>query len=154
MKEANCIMAITIITELATMSALPFDLPILYVMDNSRKRKEEFARLNRRLDKGDWKGHICMCMDFSRGASQRYQGNDSYCEVIVKPWLFSDMSKPIPKVNLVPRPKHNTAFVGFTRVNNQGEQRLPVSKPAETTVPDFRGPALRALGLSGAHSNP
>ncbi|GFY63002.1 hypothetical protein TNIN_460381 [Trichonephila inaurata madagascariensis] len=67
MKEANCIMAITIITELATMSALPFDLPILYVMDNSRKRKEEFARLNRRLDKGDWKGHICMCMDFSRG---------------------------------------------------------------------------------------
>ncbi|GFW85467.1 hypothetical protein TNCV_145121 [Trichonephila clavipes] len=30
--------------------------------------------------------------------------------------------KPIPKVNLVPRPKHNTAFVEFTRVNNQGER--------------------------------
>ncbi|GFU89205.1 hypothetical protein TNCV_2896531 [Trichonephila clavipes] len=30
--------------------------------------------------------------------------------------------KPIPKVNQVPRPKHNTAFVGFTRVNNQGER--------------------------------
>ncbi|GFW25808.1 hypothetical protein TNCV_1310681 [Trichonephila clavipes] len=29
--------------------------------------------------------------------------------------------KPIPKINLVPRPKHNTAFVGFTRVNNEGE---------------------------------
>ncbi|GFS61020.1 hypothetical protein TNCV_4955531 [Trichonephila clavipes] len=29
--------------------------------------------------------------------------------------------KPIPKVNLVPRPKHNKAFVGFTRMNNQGE---------------------------------
>ncbi|GFV05253.1 hypothetical protein TNCV_224661 [Trichonephila clavipes] len=30
--------------------------------------------------------------------------------------------KPIPKVNLVPRPKHNPAFVGFTRVNNQVER--------------------------------
>ncbi|GFW92848.1 hypothetical protein TNCV_1736411 [Trichonephila clavipes] len=30
--------------------------------------------------------------------------------------------KPIPKVNLVLKPKHNTAFVGFTRVNNQGER--------------------------------
>ncbi|GFT06475.1 hypothetical protein TNCV_3356081 [Trichonephila clavipes] len=29
--------------------------------------------------------------------------------------------KPIPQASLVPRPKHNTAFVGFTRVNNQGE---------------------------------
>ncbi|GFY36022.1 nose resistant to fluoxetine protein 6 [Trichonephila clavipes] len=30
--------------------------------------------------------------------------------------------KPIPKVNLVPRSKHNTAFWGFTRVNNKGER--------------------------------
>ncbi|GFX28650.1 hypothetical protein TNCV_4860141 [Trichonephila clavipes] len=30
--------------------------------------------------------------------------------------------KPIPKVNLVLRPKHSTAFVGFTPVNNQGER--------------------------------
>ncbi|GFY20581.1 hypothetical protein TNCV_1118151 [Trichonephila clavipes] len=30
--------------------------------------------------------------------------------------------KPILKVNLVPRHKHNTAFVGFTRVNDQGER--------------------------------
>ncbi|GFX51492.1 uncharacterized protein TNCV_3104251 [Trichonephila clavipes] len=32
--------------------------------------------------------------------------------------------KPIPKASLVPRPKHNTAFVGFTQVNNQGEYNL------------------------------
>ncbi|GFX26551.1 hypothetical protein TNCV_4535631 [Trichonephila clavipes] len=30
--------------------------------------------------------------------------------------------KPISKAHLVPRPKHNTAFVGFTLVNNQGER--------------------------------
>ncbi|GFY08474.1 hypothetical protein TNCV_1358781 [Trichonephila clavipes] len=32
--------------------------------------------------------------------------------------------KPILKVNVDPRPKHNTAFVGLTRVNNQGEHSL------------------------------
>ncbi|GFV45318.1 hypothetical protein TNCV_2037711 [Trichonephila clavipes] len=30
--------------------------------------------------------------------------------------------KPIPQANLDPRPKHNAAFVGFTRVNNQDER--------------------------------
>ncbi|GFU18671.1 hypothetical protein TNCV_1352541 [Trichonephila clavipes] len=30
--------------------------------------------------------------------------------------------KSIPKVNLVLRPKHRTAFVGFTPVNNQEER--------------------------------
>ncbi|GFT41871.1 uncharacterized protein TNCV_1667261 [Trichonephila clavipes] len=30
--------------------------------------------------------------------------------------------KQIPKVNLVPRPKHNAAFVELTRVNNQGKR--------------------------------
>ncbi|GFV87870.1 mariner Mos1 transposase [Trichonephila clavipes] len=30
--------------------------------------------------------------------------------------------KRILKVNLVPRPKHNTAFVGFTRVTSQGKR--------------------------------
>ncbi|GFX25000.1 hypothetical protein TNCV_1279361 [Trichonephila clavipes] len=30
--------------------------------------------------------------------------------------------KPILKVNLVPRPKRNIAFVGFTRVDNLGER--------------------------------
>ncbi|GFU42541.1 hypothetical protein TNCV_4556571 [Trichonephila clavipes] len=29
--------------------------------------------------------------------------------------------KSIPKVNLVPRPKHNTAIVGFIRGDDQGE---------------------------------
>ncbi|GFW05592.1 hypothetical protein TNCV_4983621 [Trichonephila clavipes] len=50
-------------------------------------------------------------------AAKRYRANGSHCEamaVLTRP-------KPILKVNLVPRPKHNTAFVGFTRVNNQGE---------------------------------
>ncbi|GFV54500.1 transposable element Tcb2 transposase [Trichonephila clavipes] len=41
----------------------------------------------------------------------------SHCEAIA----VLTCPKPIPKVNLVPRPKNNTAFVGFTRVNNQGE---------------------------------
>ncbi|GFW27540.1 hypothetical protein TNCV_163801 [Trichonephila clavipes] len=41
----------------------------------------------------------------------------SHCEAMV----VLTCLKPIPKVNLVPKPKHNTAFVGFTRVNNQGE---------------------------------
>ncbi|GFU38201.1 hypothetical protein TNCV_2432461 [Trichonephila clavipes] len=35
-----------------------------------------------------------------------------------------DMSQTNSEVNLVPRPKHNAAFVGFTRVNNQGESSL------------------------------
>ncbi|GFU13161.1 hypothetical protein TNCV_1445651 [Trichonephila clavipes] len=30
--------------------------------------------------------------------------------------------KPILKVNLVPRPKHNATFIGFISVNNQGER--------------------------------
>ncbi|GFY32873.1 hypothetical protein TNCV_4024971 [Trichonephila clavipes] len=34
----------------------------------------------------------------------------------------SDMSQTNSEVNLVPRTKHITAFVGFTRVNNQGER--------------------------------
>ncbi|GFU33368.1 hypothetical protein TNCV_4362061 [Trichonephila clavipes] len=33
--------------------------------------------------------------------------------------------KPFLKVNLFPRPKYNIAFVGFTRVNNQGERNSP-----------------------------
>ncbi|GFV74237.1 hypothetical protein TNCV_2312351 [Trichonephila clavipes] len=43
--------------------------------------------------------------------------------------------KPIPKVNLVLRPKHNTAFVEFTRVNNQGKQSLP-SKSSDSQTGD------------------
>ncbi|GFU58160.1 uncharacterized protein TNCV_696732 [Trichonephila clavipes] len=40
----------------------------------------------------------------------------------VKLWLFNHVPKPIPKAIPVPRPKHNTAFVRFTRVNNQEER--------------------------------
>ncbi|GFW69911.1 transposable element Tcb1 transposase [Trichonephila clavipes] len=53
--------------------------------------------------------------------AQRYQANGSHCEFMA----ILTSPKPIPKVNLVPRPKHNTAFVGFTRVNNQGEGGPP-----------------------------
>ncbi|GFX61652.1 hypothetical protein TNCV_2590951 [Trichonephila clavipes] len=42
--------------------------------------------------------------------------------VIVKPMAVLTRPKTIPKVNLVPRPKHNTEVVRFTRVNNQGER--------------------------------
>ncbi|GFT13587.1 hypothetical protein TNCV_3830621 [Trichonephila clavipes] len=51
-------------------------------------------------------------------AAQRYQANGSHCEATA----VLTCLKPIPKVNLVPRPKHNAAFVGFTRVNNQTER--------------------------------
>ncbi|GFX08609.1 hypothetical protein TNCV_4171081 [Trichonephila clavipes] len=54
----------------------------------------------------------------TQSVTQRYQANGSHCEakaVLTCP-------KPNLKVNLVPRPKHNTAFLGFTRVNNQGER--------------------------------
>ncbi|GFX21506.1 hypothetical protein TNCV_1399201 [Trichonephila clavipes] len=34
----------------------------------------------------------------------------------------SEMSQTKSNVNLVPRPKHNTEFLGFTQVNNQGER--------------------------------
>ncbi|GFW81685.1 hypothetical protein TNCV_2883591 [Trichonephila clavipes] len=47
--------------------------------------------------------------------AQRYQAN---CEAMA----VLTCSKPISKVNLVPRPKHNTAFMGFIRVNNQGDR--------------------------------
>ncbi|GFV19122.1 hypothetical protein TNCV_3223401 [Trichonephila clavipes] len=50
-------------------------------------------------------------------AAQRYQ-TGSHCEAMA----VLTCLKPIPKVNLVPKPKHNTAFVVFTRVNNQGER--------------------------------
>ncbi|GFU23731.1 hypothetical protein TNCV_2341211 [Trichonephila clavipes] len=50
--------------------------------------------------------------------AQRYLANGSHCEAMA----VLTGPKPIPKVNLVPRPKHNTAFVGFTCVNNQGER--------------------------------
>ncbi|GFV61414.1 hypothetical protein TNCV_2215281 [Trichonephila clavipes] len=53
-----------------------------------------------------------------RSAVQRYQANGSHCEVMA----VLRCPKPISKVNLVPKPRHNTAFVGFTRVNNQGER--------------------------------
>ncbi|GFV40722.1 hypothetical protein TNCV_5055021 [Trichonephila clavipes] len=49
--------------------------------------------------------------------AQRYQANGSHCEDIA----VLKCPKPITKVNLVPRCKHKTAFVGFTPVNNQGE---------------------------------
>ncbi|GFU12919.1 hypothetical protein TNCV_1678271 [Trichonephila clavipes] len=51
-------------------------------------------------------------------AAQRYQANGSHCEVKA----VLTCPKPIPKVNLVPRPKRTTAFGGFTRVNKQGER--------------------------------
>ncbi|GFX95582.1 hypothetical protein TNCV_4825971 [Trichonephila clavipes] len=48
--------------------------------------------------------------------AQRYQANGSHCEAMA----VLTCPKPIPKVYLVPRPKRNTAFVGFSE-NNQGE---------------------------------
>ncbi|GFW19506.1 transposable element Tcb2 transposase [Trichonephila clavipes] len=69
--------------------------------------------------------------------AKRYEANGSHCEamaVLICP-------KPIPKVNLVPRSKPNTAFVGFTRVNNQvernniqGNTRICQSKRMEQNV--------------------
>ncbi|GFT58720.1 hypothetical protein TNCV_1360811 [Trichonephila clavipes] len=56
--------------------------------------------------------------DTKRLATQRYQANGSHCEAMA----VLTCLKPLPKVNLVPRPKHNTPFVGFTRVNNQEER--------------------------------
>ncbi|GFU67819.1 hypothetical protein TNCV_4528881 [Trichonephila clavipes] len=50
--------------------------------------------------------------------AQRYQVNDSHCEAMA----VLTCPKPIPKVNLVSRPEHNTAFVRFTGENNQGER--------------------------------
>ncbi|GFV77571.1 hypothetical protein TNCV_1071001 [Trichonephila clavipes] len=49
--------------------------------------------------------------------AQRYQAKGSHCEAMA----VLTYPKTIPKVNLVPRPKHNAAFGGFTRVNNKGE---------------------------------
>ncbi|GFW46041.1 hypothetical protein TNCV_3276591 [Trichonephila clavipes] len=49
---------------------------------------------------------------------QRYKGAKQMPHT-VKPWLCP---KQIPKVNLVRRAKHNTAFVRFTLVNNQEER--------------------------------
>ncbi|GFW34223.1 hypothetical protein TNCV_384391 [Trichonephila clavipes] len=42
----------------------------------------------------------------------------SHCEAMA----VLTCPKPIQKVNLVTRPKHNTTFMGFIRVNNQGER--------------------------------
>ncbi|GFX48925.1 hypothetical protein TNCV_2797171 [Trichonephila clavipes] len=51
-------------------------------------------------------------------AAQRYQANGSHCEAMA----VLTCPKPIPKAILVPRPKHNKAFGGFTGVNNQEER--------------------------------
>ncbi|GFV56091.1 hypothetical protein TNCV_4524131 [Trichonephila clavipes] len=58
---------------------------------------------------------------------QRHKGTKQMAH-IVKP-----CPKQIPKVNLVPKPNHNTALVGFTRLNNQGVgegiHRLGINTP-------------------------
>ncbi|GFY08062.1 hypothetical protein TNCV_1354791 [Trichonephila clavipes] len=46
-------------------------------------------------------------------------------------------SKPIPKVNLVPRPKHNTALVGLTRVKNQGERNASMEMLRSVRVEEW-----------------
>ncbi|GFV74303.1 hypothetical protein TNCV_5127461 [Trichonephila clavipes] len=51
--------------------------------------------------------------------AQRYQADGSHCEAMA----VLTCPKPIPKVNVDPRPKHNTAFGGLTRVKNQGERK-------------------------------
>ncbi|GFU04102.1 hypothetical protein TNCV_862601 [Trichonephila clavipes] len=51
-------------------------------------------------------------------SAKRYQANGSHCEAMV----VLTCPKSIPKINLVPTPKYNTVFVGFTRVNNQEER--------------------------------
>ncbi|GFY33968.1 hypothetical protein TNCV_4596761 [Trichonephila clavipes] len=58
------------------------------------------------------------CIGSLSAAVQRNQTNGSHCEAMV----VLTCPKPILKIILVPRPKQNTAFVGFTRVNNQGER--------------------------------
>ncbi|GFX54482.1 uncharacterized protein TNCV_1586671 [Trichonephila clavipes] len=49
---------------------------------------------------------------------QRCQANGLHCEAMT----VLSCPKSIPLAIPVPRPKHNTASVGFTRVNNQGER--------------------------------
>ncbi|GFT31961.1 hypothetical protein TNCV_3468241 [Trichonephila clavipes] len=64
---------------------------------------------------------------------ERYQANGSYCEGLdVLP-----CPKPIPKVNLIPRPKYNTAIVSFTRVkrnNIQGNAQICQSRTVEQNI--------------------
>ncbi|GFX28277.1 hypothetical protein TNCV_1125311 [Trichonephila clavipes] len=52
--------------------------------------------------------------------AQRYQANGSHCEAMA----VLTCPKPIPQANLVPRPNHNKAFVGFTQLNNQGIRNI------------------------------
>ncbi|GFV29516.1 hypothetical protein TNCV_4489701 [Trichonephila clavipes] len=53
--------------------------------------------------------------------AQRYTKQMAHIEKSLGSYGWFDMSQTNSEVNLVPRPKHNTTFVGFTRVNNQRE---------------------------------
>ncbi|GFV45387.1 uncharacterized protein TNCV_5055811 [Trichonephila clavipes] len=71
-------------------------------------------------------------MTFVRMA-QRYLGYGSHCEAVA----VLTCPKPIPKLNLVPRFKHNTTFVGFTRVNNQGERNTSMEMLKSVRVEEW-----------------
>ncbi|GFU91545.1 hypothetical protein TNCV_2543111 [Trichonephila clavipes] len=79
------------------------------------------------IEPGDYTVQAMECLDKQRllrakyyclqkqRKGKRYHANGSHCEAMA----VLACPKPIPKVNLVPRFKHNTAIVGFTRVSNQ-----------------------------------